>query len=146
MSYLQTGSFMAHVMYVLLLLPYRFMMRIFGLYLPIGTSIGGGLGLVHPIGTVINRHAQIGKNATIMQCVTIGEGRNHNNGIPVIGDNVLICANAIIVGGVHVGDNAVVGAGAVVVHDVAPGSVVVGNPAKAVSTKGAEISAEFRTI
>lgn len=146
MSYLQTKGHIVHLFYVFLLFPYRFMMRIFGIYLPVGTPIEGGFGFVHPIGTIINRHVKIGINVTIMQGVTIGEGRNHNNGIPTIGNNVVICANATIVGNVTIGDNAVVGAGAVVVHDVEAGAVVVGNPARAVSNKGAEISAEYILI
>ena len=43
-----------------------------------------------------------------------------------------IGANAIILAGVTVGENAVVGAGAVVARDVAPRTVVAGNPAQAI--------------
>ena len=50
----------------------------------------------------------------------------------VLGDNVWIGANAIILKGVRIGDNAVVGTGAVVTSDVAAGAVVAGNPAKTV--------------
>ena len=41
-----------------------------------------------------------------------------------------IGSNATILGGVTIGENAMVGAGSVVTKDVAPNSVVVGNPAK----------------
>jgi maltose O-acetyltransferase len=47
-----------------------------------------------------------------------------------IGRNVWIGGGAIILPGVTVGDDAVIGAGAVVTRDVAPGSTVVGNPAR----------------
>lgn len=47
-----------------------------------------------------------------------------------IGKNAWIGAGATILPGVTVGDNAVVGAGSVVTHDVAPDTVVAGNPAR----------------
>ena len=47
-----------------------------------------------------------------------------------IGRNVWIGAGATILPGVTIGENAVVGAGAVVTKDVAPGTIVGGNPAK----------------
>lgn len=47
-----------------------------------------------------------------------------------IGRNCWIGAGAIIVPGVTVGDGAVVGAGSVVTRDVAPWSIVAGNPAR----------------
>lgn len=43
--------------------------------------------------------------------------------------NAWIGANATILPGVTIGQNAIVGAGSVVTHDVAPNTVVVGNPA-----------------
>lgn len=47
-----------------------------------------------------------------------------------IGNNVWICAGAFIGPGVKIGDGAVVGARAVVAKDVAPWTVVAGNPAR----------------
>ena len=47
-----------------------------------------------------------------------------------IGKNVWVGAGATILPGVTVGDNAVVAAGAVVTKDVAPNTIVGGNPAK----------------
>ena len=52
----------------------------------------------------------------------------------VIGNNVWIGNRAIILPGVTIGDGAVVGAGAVVVHDVPPGTLAVGNPARVAKT------------
>jgi maltose O-acetyltransferase len=51
-----------------------------------------------------------------------------------IGARVFIGANAVILPGVKIGDDAIVGAGSVVRHDVAPNTVVTGNPAVEVGT------------
>jgi maltose O-acetyltransferase len=48
-----------------------------------------------------------------------------------IGARAFIGAGAIILPGVTIGDDAIVGAGSVVRRDVAPGTVVGGNPARA---------------
>ena len=56
--------------------------------------------------------------------------------LPVrIGKRVWIGGSAIILAGVEIGDGAVVGAGSVVTRDVAPGAVVVGNPARSIARK-----------
>ena len=81
----------------------------------------------HPLGICIAQDAKIGNNCVILQNVTIGVG---NTGFPIIGNNVMICAGAVIVGNVNVGDNAIIGADAVVVKDVAANTIVGGVPAK----------------
>lgn len=54
------------------------------------------------------------------------------NGKPVtIGRNVWIGGGAILLPGITVGDDAVIGAGSVVTRDVPAGSIVAGNPARA---------------
>lgn len=54
----------------------------------------------------------------------------------VIEDDVSIGIGAIVLKGVTVGAGAQIGAGAVVTGDVSPGSVVAGNPARAVGGAG----------
>lgn len=71
-----------------------------------------------------------------------------------IRDDCFIGARAIILPGVTVGPNAIVGAGAVVTEDVAPNTVVAGNPAHFICTmdqykekmlqKGMRLSARSR--
>ena len=51
-------------------------------------------------------------------------------GDTIIGNDVWIGQNAVILPGVHVGDGAIIGANSVVGSDVAPYTIVVGNPAK----------------
>ena len=50
----------------------------------------------------------------------------------IIGNNVWIGANAMILKGVHIGDGAVIAAGSVVTKDIPADSVAVGNPARVV--------------
>ena len=51
-------------------------------------------------------------------------------GDTVIGNDVWIGQNAVILPGVHIGDGAIIGANSVVGSDVAPYAIVIGNPAK----------------
>ncbi len=53
-------------------------------------------------------------------------------GDTVIGNDVWIGQNAVILPGVHVGDGAIIGADSVVGSDIAPYTVVAGNPAKTI--------------
>ena len=55
--------------------------------------------------------------------------KNHKE-TPIIGDNVIIFANAVIIGKITIGDNAIIGAGSVVLNNVEANTVVAGNPAK----------------
>ena len=50
----------------------------------------------------------------------------------IIGNNVWIGQNSIILSGVSIGDNCVIGAGAVVTKSIPPNSLAVGNPAKVI--------------
>jgi acetyltransferase-like isoleucine patch superfamily enzyme len=51
-----------------------------------------------------------------------------------IGEGVWIASFAIILPGVTLGDHSVVGAGSVVTHDVAPYTLVAGNPSRVIKT------------
>lgn len=57
----------------------------------------------------------------------------------IIGKNVFLGANAVILPGITVGDNVIIGAGAVVTKDIPSGSIVGGNPARVISTVEAYI-------
>ncbi|MBR4124041.1 MAG: CatB-related O-acetyltransferase [Clostridia bacterium] len=53
-------------------------------------------------------------------------------GNTVIGNDVWIGQNAVILPGVHIGDGAIVGANCVIGHNVEPYTIVVGNPARVI--------------
>ncbi len=52
----------------------------------------------------------------------------------IIGNNVFIGAECVVLPNVRIGDNAVIGANAVVTHDIPENSVAVGNPARVICT------------
>ena len=52
----------------------------------------------------------------------------------IIGDNVFIGADAIILPNITIGSNVIIGAGAVVTKDIPDNSIAAGNPARVVST------------
>lgn len=58
-----------------------------------------------------------------------------NRGDTIIGSDVWIGMEAMILPGVKIGHGAIVAAKAVVAHDVPPYSIVAGNPARAVKTR-----------
>lgn len=109
-----------------------------GIQLPFGTPICGGLLFTHFGTIIIHYEAQIGKNCTIFQGVTIGSMRGR--GVPKIGDNCVLFSGARIIGDITLGDNVVVGAGSVVVKDVPNNSTVAGVPSKILSQNGEQIS------
>lgn len=59
-------------------------------------------------------------------------------GPTIIGNDVLVMYNAMVLSGVKIGDGAIVGAGAVVAKDVPPYAIVVGNPARVIRYRFSE--------
>lgn len=113
---------------------YRFVFRwIMGIDIPERVSIGRGCQICHGVGLVVHPRTKIGHDVKLHQNTTIGSAASGGNP-PVIGNNVVIGANCVVIGEIKVGDNSVIGAGSVVVKDVPPYSVVVGNPAKVIKT------------
>ncbi|WP_165040338.1 serine O-acetyltransferase [Dysgonomonas sp. ZJ709] len=101
---------------------------VLGVDLPDGTKVGKNFVIYHGQGFVVNSKTIIGDNVIARHNTTIGNSKP-GGGCPIIGNNVEIGANVVIVGPIKIGNNSIVGAGSVVVHDVPPYSVVVGNPA-----------------
>lgn len=103
-------------------------------------TIGESFTIDHGTGIVIGATCIIGENVKIFQGVTLGaksfkldENNNPIKGIPrhpIIGNNVVIYANATILGRITIGDNAIIGGNLWVTENVAPGEKIVQAAAK----------------
>lgn len=92
-------------------------------------NINGGLLLAHPVNITVNSRAVIGENVTLFKGSTIGSVRSgKREGVPVIGDRVTICCNAMVCGNIHIGNDVLIAANAFVDFDVPEHSIVFGNP------------------
>jgi serine O-acetyltransferase len=106
-----------------------------GISIPYSAEIGHSLYIGHFGNIIINANAVIGNDCNISQGVTIGvSGRDDKRGVPVIGNNVYIGANATVAGKIYVNNNSVVAANSLVINDVKEGTTVLGVPAKAFNT------------
>lgn len=100
-----------------------------GIEISSDTKIMGGLYMGHPYSITINPNTVIGKNCNIHKGVLIGqENRGSRKGAPVIGNEVWIGINAVIVGKVSIGDDVLIAPNSYVNCDVPSHSVVFGNP------------------
>jgi sugar O-acyltransferase (sialic acid O-acetyltransferase NeuD family) len=98
-----------------------------GVYVSFGCSVGGNV--------VTGDHVSFSPGSTIGHDSKIADGALLAPGAIIsgfveVGRCAYIGAGAMIKQRVKIGDGALVGMGAVVTRDVAPGAVVVGNPAK----------------
>lgn len=98
--------------------------------IPPSTRIAPGFRIVHFGTIVVNPLTVIGRNFNISQGVLIGNAQGKKTGTPVIGDNVCVNANAMIVGNCHIGNNVLIAPGAFVNFDVPDNAIVIGNPGK----------------
>ena len=96
-----------------------------------GASIGRRLFIDHGMGVVIGETAEVGDDCLLFHGTTLGgTSMTHGKRHPTLGDRVMVGAGAKVLGPVNLGPGAQVGANAVVTHDVPPGQVAVGVPAK----------------
>lgn len=95
-------------------------------------SIGEGMVPGHSFSTIVNAE-RIGSNFTVFQNCTIGVS---NGKRPIIGNNVTIFSNSVVVGGITIGDNVKIGAGSVVCKSIPANCIVVGNPARIIRRNG----------
>lgn len=108
-----------------------------------GAKIGPGFFIDHGIGVVIGETAEVGRNVTVYQGVTLGgTGTHRGKRHPTLGDNVVAGAGAKILGNIRIGNNVKIGSGSVVVHSVPDNCTVVGVPAEIVRREGKKIGGD----
>lgn len=106
----------------------------YGIQIPAGTQIGPGLRISHFGNIVVNPAAKIGRNFSIAQGSLIGSAAGKNAGVPTIGDNVIMSANSVVIGGVTIGDYTMIAPGAFVNFSTPPSSIVIGNPGRIIAS------------
>lgn len=102
---------------------------ILGVEIPDTTIIGEGLQIYHGQGLVVNSKCIVGNNVLLRHNTTIGNSKKGGK-CPVIGDNVEIGSNSVIIGDIIIGNNSIIGAGSVVLKDIPPNEVWGGVPAR----------------
>ncbi len=107
--------------------------------IPSVTEIGEGFYIGHTGRLIINSRAKIGKNCNLATGVTIGatsRGKS-GGGTPIIGDEVWIGTNAVVVGKINIGDDVLIAPNAYVNFDVPSHSIVIGNPGQIIPRENA---------
>ena len=95
-----------------------------------GATIGRSFFIDHGTGIVIGETALIGNGVKLYQGVTLGalfvqKALASNKRHPTLGDNVVVYANATILGGeTHIGNDSIVGGNAWVTESIPPFSIV----------------------
>ena len=129
-GWLRSGRFLSHLS--------RFLT---GIEIHPAARLGRGLFIDHGMGLVIGETAEVGRNVTLLQGVTLGgTSLKREKRHPTLGDNVVVGAGAKILGGFTIGDNSRIGAGSVVVREVPPNCVVVGVPGRVTFKDGQRVT------
>ena len=113
-----------------------FIQIVTGVELPCETKVGRRFKIEHFGGIIISGDAVFGDDVSIRNGVTIGLRVTGQRSSPIIGNRVDIGAGAKVLGGIMVGDDVLIGANAVVVKDVPANSVAVGIPARILPRRG----------
>jgi serine O-acetyltransferase len=104
-----------------------------------GAIVGPGCFIDHGSGVVVGETAELGRNVTLYQGVTLGgtsleKGKRH----PTLEEGVIVGAGAKILGPLTIGKDARVGSNAVVLKDVPADTTVIGIPAREVQPRSGD--------
>lgn len=99
-------------------------------------KIGPGFFIDHGMGVVIGETTEVGENCLLYQGVTLGgTGKEKGKRHPTLGNNVVVGTGAKILGAIIIGDNVKIGANAVVLESVPDYAIVVGVPGKVIKKR-----------
>jgi len=121
------GSVLKSGLLALYRVMYRYVRNHYGVEIPLTTTIGRRLLLVHQHGIVFHWKSVIGDDCLIRHNATIGAGYGGQKTLhkgPRLGHRVEVGPGAVIFAGVKIGDDAVIGPNAGVMSDVPAGARV----------------------
>jgi serine O-acetyltransferase len=102
-----------------------------------GARIGRRFFIDHGAGVVIGETAEIGDDVLMYQGAVLGgTSSERTKRHPTVGNEVVIGANAVILGNITLGDDVKVGSGSVVIEPVPAGATVIGVPGRIVRING----------
>lgn len=128
-----------HIVLVLCLIWQKLIEILTGISIPYSVTIGHSFYIGHFGGIILNSKSSIGNNCNISQGVTIGvSGRDDKRGVPSIGNNVYIGANAVIAGKISIGDDCLIAANSLVVDSFESHVTLLGVPAKVMSNNSSK--------
>lgn len=114
--------------------------RLTGIEIHPGATIGRRLFIDHGTGVVIGETTIIGDDCTIYQGATLGgTGKDKGKRHPTLGNHVMVGAGAKVLGPITIEDNVRIAAGAVVLQNIPSDSTAVGVPARVVRRKGEKV-------
>lgn len=124
-----------HLRQILVWLKRQWFVRAFGMDIDptVELSLSARLDRTYPSGVHVGANSYIAFEAAILT-------HDRTRGLYLhtrIGRDCFIGARSIVLPGVQIGDGSIVGAGSVVTRDVAPRTIVAGNPARVVSSQAA---------
>lgn len=122
---------LSHACRILARVASRGLRVLYGISISPECAAGPGLYFGHFGGVWINPRVRLGRQVSIMNGVTIGDGgTGATQGVPTIGDFVYIGPHAVIVSRLTVGNGCVIAANSLVVSDVPDGATAIGVPAR----------------
>jgi len=116
-------SFLYHILY-------KMVQILSGIELPCEAQVGRNLAIDHFGGIIVSGYAVIGNDCRIRNGVVIGLRNVDLPVAPRLGDRVDVGAGAKLLGAIVVGDDVQIGANAVVLADVPANHIAVGVPAQ----------------
>lgn len=106
-----------------------------GVELPCEVGVGRNFRIDHFGDVIISGYASFGDNCIVRNGVTVGLKNIEEKVAPTVGNSVNIGAGAKLLGPIIIGDNVDIGANAVVITSVPDNSIAVGIPARIIAKK-----------
>jgi len=88
-------------------------------------------------GIILGSNVGFGAGTKIISSIHSHNNHSKHDKAPsiIIGNNVFVGANSVILPSVKIGDNVVIGAGSIVVKDISSNSIAIGNPCRVIKMK-----------